>query len=179
MYRALFVLAFLLALATVHEFTNSPRLEAQAVATDTPVPSASPTSGSSDPIRHIVIITKENRTFDNFFGTFPGADGTTQGVTSNGAAVPLLHEPDHLLIDIAHQGDSARVAMDNGRMDGFDKLPGAIQNSQDMALSQLYEPDIPNYWAYAKTFTHGRSLLFHHRRSHLSQPSGARGRQLQ
>jgi phospholipase C len=28
-----------------------------------------------DKIKHIVFIVKENRTFDNYFGTFPGADG--------------------------------------------------------------------------------------------------------
>ena len=30
-------------------------------------------------IQHIVFILKENRSFDNFFGTFPGADGATHG----------------------------------------------------------------------------------------------------
>jgi phospholipase C len=30
-------------------------------------------------IKHIVFIVKENRTFDNYFGTFPGADGATTG----------------------------------------------------------------------------------------------------
>jgi hypothetical protein len=57
------------------------------------------------------------------------------------------------LLDVAHQGDAAQVAVDNGRMDGFDLLPGAIQDGRDIALSQLYESDIPNYWAYAHTFT--------------------------
>src|SRR5712692_3450408 len=31
-------------------------------------------------IQHIVFIVKENRTFDNYFGTFPGADGATTGM---------------------------------------------------------------------------------------------------
>jgi len=45
----------------------------------------SPTPPSSDvlafqsSIQHIVFILKENRSFDNFFGTFPGADGATSG----------------------------------------------------------------------------------------------------
>src|SRR4051794_18989456 len=31
------------------------------------------------PIKHIVFLVKENHTFDNYFGTFPGADGATTG----------------------------------------------------------------------------------------------------
>src|SRR5579864_1432756 len=110
----------------------------------TPVPS--PSATAPDPIQHIVIIDKENRSFDSYFGTFPGADGTTTGRLSDGRVVPLLHQPDHTLIDVAHQGDAAQVAVDNGRMDGFDLLPGAIQDGRDIALSQLYQSDIPNYW---------------------------------
>src|SRR5215470_5856586 len=30
-------------------------------------------------IRHVIIITQENRSFDNYFGTFPGADGIKPG----------------------------------------------------------------------------------------------------
>src|SRR5579862_3103752 len=34
--------------------------------------------GLASPIEHVVIIVKENHTFDNYFGTFPGAAGTTE-----------------------------------------------------------------------------------------------------
>ena len=32
----------------------------------------------ASPIEHVVIIVKENHTFDNYFGTFPGAAGATE-----------------------------------------------------------------------------------------------------
>lgn len=121
-------------------------------ATGTPAAEATPT-GVSDPIQHIVIIDKENRSFDNYFGTFPGADGATKAALSDGRVVPLIHTPDHTLLDIAHAGNAAQVAVANGLMNGFDRLPGAIQDGQNIALSQLSESDIPNYWAYARTFT--------------------------
>jgi len=38
------------------------------------------------PIRHVVIIVKENRSFDNLFGRFPGANGATTGVLSAAAS---------------------------------------------------------------------------------------------
>jgi phospholipase C len=47
-----------------------------------------------DKIKHIVFIVKENRTFDNYFGTFPGANGATSGMISTGEVIPLGHAPD-------------------------------------------------------------------------------------
>ena len=38
---------------------------------------------------HVVIIIQENRTFDNLFATYPGADGTTRGKTHNGGSIAL------------------------------------------------------------------------------------------
>jgi len=133
--------------------TSTPTTATPALPSATPTTTPTSTATQTDPIRHIVIIIKENRTFDNYFGTFPRADGSTVGTTSDGRRVPLGHTPDHTLLDIAHQGNAATIAVDNGRMDGFDSLAGAFQNGQNIALSQLHESDIPNYWAYARTFT--------------------------
>ena len=36
-------------------------------------------SAPSTKIKHVIIVIQENRSFDNFFATFPGADGTTTG----------------------------------------------------------------------------------------------------
>lgn len=164
MYRAFLLAGVVLLAFAATGLSGGSQLHAQAVPTATPMPTG--TQVASDPIRHIVILVKENRSFDNYFGTFLGADGTTFGRLSNGRVVRLNHTPDHTLLDIAHQGDAARVAVANGRMNGFDLLPGAIQDGQDIALSQLYESDIPNYWAYARSFT-----LFDHFFSTINGPS--------
>ncbi|HVA33938.1 MAG TPA: alkaline phosphatase family protein, partial [Candidatus Baltobacteraceae bacterium] len=37
-------------------------------------------SGLSGKIQHVVVIVQENRSFDNFFATYPGADGATSGL---------------------------------------------------------------------------------------------------
>src|SRR5436190_14116877 len=83
------------------------------------------------PIRHIIIIDKENHSFDNLFGLFPGADGASQALTSTGRLMPLGHTPDQTLLDVAHAGASALMAMHNGKMDRFDILPGARQDGLD------------------------------------------------
>lgn len=129
------------------------RLDAQSIpATATPAPTAT-APPSADPIQHVIIVMKENRSFDNYFGTFPGADGATHGRLSNGRLVQLGHTPDYTLLDVNHMGSAAVTAENNGRMNGFDRLAGAIQDGKDIAMSQLYQPDLPNYWAYAKRFT--------------------------
>jgi phospholipase C len=39
---------------------------------------------STTPISHVIVVIQENRSFDNFFATFPGANGTTTGL-----AIPM------------------------------------------------------------------------------------------
>ncbi len=104
-------------------------------------------------IKHIVFIIKENRSFDHYFGLFPGADGASVGRTSSGELVPLRVAPDQVSPDPAHSAQSAYVAYDHGRMDRFDLIPGAVDLGVDDAYTQMRERDIPDYWAYARRFT--------------------------
>jgi phospholipase C len=65
-------------------------------------------------IEHIVFIVKENRSFDHYFGTFPGADGATSGTISNGQVIPLGHTPDRAR-DMGHMWADAVRAIDGGK----------------------------------------------------------------
>src|SRR5437870_11134708 len=82
-----------------------------------PPPSARTLNAYRTKIQHIVFIIKENRTFDTYFGTFPGADGATSGIISSGQRIPLRHAPDRMPRDIGHDWEDARRAIDDGRMD--------------------------------------------------------------
>lgn len=117
-------------------------------------------------IKHVVFIIKENRSFDNYFGTFPGADGATSGVISTGEVIPLGQTPDRTPRDISHSFQSAMQAMDGGAMDQFDLIPGGSQNGDYLAYTQLTENDIPNYFALARYFTLGDAMF-----SSLAGPS--------
>ena len=108
-----------------------------------PVP-PQPTS----PIQHIVFIMKENRSFDEYFGKFPNANGATTGNTSDGSVITLGATPDPTPGDISHTTPSWVAAYDGGKMDGFDKEGG----SKSVIYSQMSESSIPNYWAYARTY---------------------------
>lgn len=105
-------------------------------------------------IKHIVFMVKENRTFDNYFGTFPGADGATTGTLSTGEVISLGHTPDVTPNDIDHSFQGAVKAIDGGLMDRFDLLTGGNTdvNGTPLAYTQYTEDDIPNYFAYARNF---------------------------
>ncbi|MGH9433593.1 MAG: alkaline phosphatase family protein, partial [Terriglobia bacterium] len=102
-------------------------------------------------IQHVIFIIKENRSFDHYFGQYPGADGATSGTISTGQVIPLRHAPDQAL-DIGHDWTSALTAMDGGKMDQFDLILYANVNGGYQAYSQLTQADIPNYYAYAQNF---------------------------
>jgi len=103
-------------------------------------------------IKHVVFIIKENRSFDHYFGAFPGVDGATTGVTSTGQVVPMTPAPDQLMTDIDHNWFSALIGMNNGQMNGFDLIDGGNTNGNLLAYTQMTEAEIPNYWAYAKAY---------------------------
>jgi len=117
-------------------------------------------------IQHIVYIIKENRTFDNYFGTFPGADGATSGTISTGQVIPLGHLPDKTPRDISHAFSAAVTAIDGGKMDKFDVIPGGNHNGDFLSYTQFMESDIPNYFAYARAFVLGDRMF-----SSLTGPS--------
>ncbi|MBV8432825.1 MAG: hypothetical protein JO029_00930, partial [Candidatus Eremiobacteraeota bacterium] len=56
----------------------------------------------SQKIKHVIIVVQENRTLDNLFHGYPGADTVSTGVTHTGAVVPLT--PGHLeeYYDLGH-----------------------------------------------------------------------------
>jgi phospholipase C len=105
-----------------------------------------------DKIKHIVFIVKENRTFDNYFGTFPGANGATSGTLSTGEVIPLRHAPDMTPHDIDHSYQAAVEAIDGGAMDRFDLIAGGNVKGDLLAYTQYNEQDIPNYFTYARNF---------------------------
>src|SRR5436190_3731983 len=86
-------------------------------------------------IQHIVFIIKENRTFDHYFGTFPGADGVTSGVISTGDRIPLRRARDRMPHDIGHEWSDAHTAMHDGRMDRFDLVAGAITENDILSMT--------------------------------------------
>lgn len=118
-------------------------------------------SGSS-PIAHVVLIVQENRSFDNFFALFPGADGATRGkmkVKRHGRDVDrwVTLEPHNLVMgsDVQHCHASFLTSYDNAKMDGFNLINFGVCRSSGKpvgtAVYQYVEQDqIKPYWDIAE-----------------------------
>jgi phospholipase C len=116
-------------------------------------------------IAHVVIIMQENRSFDHYFGTFPGADGIPAVCVPDpfaGNCVRPFHGSMTLRSDLPHQHLDSVSDVDNGKMDGFIAdaeaycgspiSPGCARSMMQEAMGYLDGTDIPNYWAYAQNF---------------------------
>lgn len=109
------------------------------------------------PIRYVVVLVKENRTFDNLFGAFPGAEGTLTAKLSNGTTIARPVAPQGgLPRDVIHDHRAAFKAYADGGMNGFDLLLGAhpTDGGADDFLPFVYYPRdrIPNYYTLAENF---------------------------
>jgi len=135
-------------------------------------------AAGSIPIRHVIVIMQENRSFDHYFGTFPGAEG----IPAN-ACIPLdptqpgqCIKPYHDALDVnaggPHGAANAQADLNDGitraLMDGFvhqqstakvDCAPDApdCATTKDGVVRHDVvgyhtEAEISNYWAYARHF---------------------------
>jgi len=120
-----------------------------------------PTSVARGKISHVVVIVQENRSFDNVFNGFPGADTVTSGKTSSGATIPL--QPISFLetYDVSHDEADYLKAYDGGAMDGFDRestggiggLSGPSDAPPNPEYAYLPPAETAQYFALAKTYT--------------------------
>ena len=144
---------------------------------DTVSVTVAPASGIHK-IRHVVIIMQENRSFDSYFGTYPGADGLPAGVCEpdpvNSSCVAPFHDSADVNSGGPHGASNATADIDGGLMDGFvgQAQQGMGCSTTDPTCSPCTEQthaagqqpscvdvmgyhdarEIPNYWAYAANY---------------------------
>ena len=111
-----------------------------------------PPPKGTNKIKHVVFIIKENRSFDHYFGQFPGADGATTGIISNGQTIPIWPAPDITPHDVDHSRHGFLNWVDGGKMDRLDVIHYTNVNGEFLGFTQFGPDDIPNYWAYAQKF---------------------------
>jgi phospholipase C len=142
-------------------------------------PLADGTPAGIHKIHHMVIVMQENRSFDSYFGTYPGGDGIP-GLAGNPGKVPCIPDPRYGRCDAPYHDASdinfggphghadAIKDINGGKMDGFVAQAESGQtsyckaNPDDSRCSlRPKRPDvmgyhdwreIPNYWAYARQF---------------------------
>jgi phospholipase C len=130
--------------------------------------------GDIHKIKHVVVIMQENRSFDEYFGTYPGADGIPMknGVPTvcvpdpaTNTCVKPFHNPDDRNTGGPHGASNATADIDGGKMDGFIAQaetgrkactnpfnPNCNDGATNDVMGYHDGQDIPNYWAYARNF---------------------------
>ncbi|MGH2636883.1 MAG: alkaline phosphatase family protein [Actinomycetota bacterium] len=158
-------------------------LAPESTATDAPSPaqSVAPThlEQAQEHLEHLIFIVQENRSFDHYFGTFPGAEGfPRQGGRIDvcipdpvlGRCVRPYHTSNQLQLGGPHAQRHSRSDVNGGTMNGFvqtvvespiecaaDRSPPSCDpylgpQGQPDVMSYLTKREIPNYWTYAREF---------------------------
>jgi phospholipase C len=123
------------------------------------------------PIKHVVIVIQENRSFDDLFATFPGADGTKVGKAAamppairqncpspivKPTTVPLKQVALATSLDIDHIYSGYLKELDHGKMDGFDLIGSGANGSSAPACLYAYQhvnpADVAPYWDIARQY---------------------------
>jgi phospholipase C len=122
-------------------------------------------------IEHVVMIMQENRSYDTYFGTYPGGNGIPRGVCVpdplRGGCDKPFYDGEVKNAGGPHGAGAATADIDGGKMDGF------VAQAENAGCAETggcgkctSEPtscgldvmgyhdarDIPNYWTYAKDF---------------------------
>jgi len=112
-------------------------------------------------LQHIIIIMQENRSFDAYFGTYPGANGIPM---KNGHPIicnpdPLHGGCDYSFHDVQdanyggpHDTPNEIADIDGGAMDGFVREAELTNPFTQSVMGYHTGLEIPNYWTYARAY---------------------------
>jgi phospholipase C len=122
----------------------------------TPQTAQGPSLLGDGKITHVIIIVQENRSFDNMFHHFPGADSADYGKTSKGDTVKLFPERLTKPIDISHRHTAFELEYDGGKMDGFNLVKSickdGCRNKDLLPYGYVPRGEIEPYWAMASQY---------------------------
>jgi phospholipase C len=112
------------------------------------------------PIKHVITLMQENHSFDNYFGTYPGANGIPEGTClpvdptdrKNTTCIKSFHLGNRAVEDLNHNVSTYLHQYHNGRMDGF--VYAYRLNGKDGTLTMGYydDSDLPFYWNIAADY---------------------------
>ncbi len=117
---------------------------------------SNPDTATSTPIKHLIVIMKENHSFDNYFGTYPGADGIPAGVKlsdGHGGFVTPHWLNASSTPDLPHSRQATLNDYNGGLNDGFAKSAESVQNGLgNFSVGYFDNREIPDYWSLASRF---------------------------
>ena len=134
-------------------------------------------TGGSNLIQHVVIIVQENRSFNNFFATYPGADATTIGCMKIEKSLPPMHKHrssgcpsgDKTVplkavnlseqCDFSHGYHGFLKNLDGGNMDGFGLFGGLCHGKVKAAYQYVKPQQILPYVTIANEWVLGDHMF--------------------
>jgi phospholipase C len=141
---------------------------------------------TTTPIRHFVYLMQESHSFDEYFGTYPGADGIPAGVClprdltnpSAGCIEPLLRG-DRAAVEVRHVPGLFEAQADGGRMDGFASAVRDQPGAAESVMSHYDGDTLGWYWNAADRFVlfdrFFSSSTSGHVANHMYWMTGSRG----
>lgn len=112
------------------------------------------------PIKHFVVLMQTGHSFDNYFGTYPGAEGipsdTCVPVDPTAMAQSSCIKPfaigDHSIESMNHSAAIFQSQYNNGQMNGF--ISALQRRNQDgtVAMGHYDDNDLPYYWNIADEY---------------------------
>lgn len=147
------------AVAAVPTPTPSPAPSPAPAPPPSPSPSEAESTPTTTPIKHFIYLMQENHSFDNYFGTYPGADGFPPGT-----CVPVrVAEPDgecvepywidgNPISDLGHTESVFRAQLNQGENDGFIEAFADEGDPTRQAMGYYDDRDLPYYWNVADNY---------------------------
>jgi phospholipase C len=116
---------------------------------------------AATPLEHFIVLMQENHSFDNYFGTYPGADGIPPGVcmpydplSESGDCVEPYHigDNDVELEDPDHSSTTHKLQFNDGAMNGFVSALELRNQDGRMAMGYYDDRDLAYYWNLADDY---------------------------
>jgi phospholipase C len=112
------------------------------------------------PIKHVVFIVQENRSFNNLFMGYPGAETASYGYDSSGHKVALKPRSFKSTVDPGHDSSAFFAACDGQgklpgthcKMDGWNLEKNSLGPLKDAAYSYVPRSEVEPYWTLAHQY---------------------------
>jgi phospholipase C len=115
---------------------------------------------TSTPIQHLIVVMQQNHTFDNYFGTYPGANGipanTCMPVSlsdkQNTSCISPYDMGSYPVTDLSHSESTFSLQYQDGKMTGFVDALTKLNQDGKLTMGYFDDHDIPFYWNLADQY---------------------------
>ena len=105
---------------------------------------------TATPIKHVVFLIMENRSYDNVFGAYPQGDGAAFGMDGD-TRRPLTRSELQRAHDLPHCYNCNLASIADGDMDGFNQSDAA----DEYAYTRFERDQVRAYWNWAERYAMG------------------------